>query len=145
MADKNVISIDKIKVACRDCSLSTLCLPMGLRPEDVDRLDAIVKRSRPMQRGDHIFRSGEAFRHLYVVKTGAVKTFPVERPVDTLRKRLLESNEPVQLSLVQALDVAAENSRDYQRQKEQLYLAELAEAVAQLRTIKNIRQKAGRS
>ena len=75
MADKNVISIDKIKVACRDCSLSTLCLPMGLRPEDVDRLDAIVKRSRPMQRGDHIFRSGEAFRHLYVVKTGAVKTY----------------------------------------------------------------------
>ena len=75
MANKNVISLDKIKVACRDCSLSTLCLPMGLRPEDVDRLDAIVKRSRPLQRGDHLFRTGEHFRNLYVVKTGAVKTF----------------------------------------------------------------------
>lgn len=75
MTDKNVISLDKIKVACRDCSLSTLCLPMGLRPEDVDRLDAIVKRNRPLQRGDHLFRAGEAFRNLYVVKTGAVKTF----------------------------------------------------------------------
>jgi CRP/FNR family transcriptional regulator len=73
--DKNVISLDKIKVACRDCTLSTLCLPMGLRPEDVDRLDAIVKRNRPLQRGDHLFRSGENFRSLYVVKTGAVKTF----------------------------------------------------------------------
>jgi CRP/FNR family transcriptional regulator len=73
--DKNVISLDKIKVACRDCSLSALCLPMGLRPEDVDRLDAIVKRNRPLQRGDHLFRAGEAFRNLYVVKTGAVKTF----------------------------------------------------------------------
>lgn len=73
--DKNVISLDKIKVACRDCTLSTLCLPMGLRPEDVDRLDAIVKRNRPLQRGDHLFRSGETFRSLYVVKTGAVKTF----------------------------------------------------------------------
>ena len=60
MADKNVISLDKIKVACRDCSLSALCLPMGLRPEDVDRLDAIVKRNRPLQRGDHLFRAGEA-------------------------------------------------------------------------------------
>lgn len=75
MAEKNVISLDKIKVACRDCSLATLCLPMGLRAEDVDRLDAIVKRNRPLQRGDHLFRSGEAFRNLYVVKTGAVKTF----------------------------------------------------------------------
>jgi len=75
LADKNVISLDKIKVACRDCSLSALCLPMGLRPEDVDRLDAIVKRNRPLQRGDHLFRSGEPFRHLFVVKTGAVKTF----------------------------------------------------------------------
>lgn len=75
MADKNVISLDKIKVACRDCSLSSLCLPMGLRPEDVDRLDAIVKRNRPLQRGDNLFRTGDPFRHLYVVKTGAIKTF----------------------------------------------------------------------
>lgn len=75
MPNKNVISLDKIKVACRDCTLSTLCLPMGLRPEDVDRLDAIVKRNRPLQRGDHLFRAGDTFRHLYVVKTGAVKTF----------------------------------------------------------------------
>jgi CRP/FNR family transcriptional regulator len=75
MADQNVISFDKIKVACRNCSLSTLCLPMGLNPDDVDRLDAIVKRNRPLQRGDHIFRTGENFRSLYVVKTGSVKTY----------------------------------------------------------------------
>lgn len=48
---------------------------MGLRPEDVDRLDAIVKRNRPLQRGDHLFRSGESFRNLYVVKTGTIKTY----------------------------------------------------------------------
>lgn len=75
MTDKNVVSIDKIKVACRDCSIAALCLPMGLRPDDVDRLDAIVKRNRPLQRGDHLFRGGETFRQLYVVKTGTVKTF----------------------------------------------------------------------
>ena len=75
VTERNVISLDKIKVACRDCSLSALCLPMGLRPEDVDRLDAIVKRNRPLQRGDNLFRAGEPFRHLFVVKTGAVKTF----------------------------------------------------------------------
>jgi outer membrane protein TolC len=57
--------------------------------------------------------------------TGQHKVFPLERPVDTLRHRLLEGGAPVMLSLIEALDVAAENSRDFQRQKEQLYLAAL--------------------
>lgn len=48
---------------------------MGLCPEDVDRLDSIVRRSRPLHRGDYLFRSGERFRSLYVVKTGSVKTY----------------------------------------------------------------------
>ncbi|MEQ1632491.1 MAG: TolC family protein [Planctomycetota bacterium] len=57
--------------------------------------------------------------------TGEKKTVPIERPVDTLRQRLLDSPEPVELTLLQSLDVAAENSREFQRQKEQLYLAAL--------------------
>lgn len=57
---------------------------------------------------------------------GAPRQFHVERPVDTLRARLLAADAPVRLTLVQALDVAAENSRDFQRQKEQLYLAALS-------------------
>jgi CRP/FNR family transcriptional regulator len=48
---------------------------MGLSTEDVDRLDSIIKRSRPLHRGDHLFRGGERFRSLYVVKTGSVKTY----------------------------------------------------------------------
>lgn len=58
--------------------------------------------------------------------TSEKKAFVVERPVDTLRERLLRDHTPVQLSLLNALDVAAENSRDFQRQKEQLYLAGLS-------------------
>ncbi len=48
---------------------------MGLEPEDVERLDDIVKRTRPLHRGDVLFREGDRFRSLYVVKTGSVKTF----------------------------------------------------------------------
>jgi len=52
---------------------------MGLAPDDVERLDDIVKRNRPLHRGDHLFRAGEHFKALYIVKTGSVKTFaPVE-------------------------------------------------------------------
>jgi CRP/FNR family transcriptional regulator len=48
---------------------------MGLAAEDVERLDEIVKRTRPLHRGDFLFRDGDRFRSLYVVKTGSVKTF----------------------------------------------------------------------
>jgi CRP/FNR family transcriptional regulator len=48
---------------------------MGLCPDDVERLDEIVKRTRPLHRGDFLFRDGDRFRSLYVVKTGSVKTF----------------------------------------------------------------------
>lgn len=75
MTQRKVISFETIRVACKNCTLSTLCLPMGLTAEDVDRLDNIIKRSRPLHRGDHLFRSGERFRSLYVVKTGSVKTY----------------------------------------------------------------------
>ncbi|HIP53163.1 MAG TPA: fumarate/nitrate reduction transcriptional regulator Fnr [Chromatiales bacterium] len=75
MTEHKVISFENLKVACKNCSLVTLCLPMGLTPEDVERLDAIVKRSRPLHRGDILFQAGARFRSLYVVKTGSVKTY----------------------------------------------------------------------
>lgn len=56
---------------------------------------------------------------------GDAREFKVERPVETLRRRLLTSREPIQLSLADALDVAAENSREFQSQKEALYLSAL--------------------
>jgi hypothetical protein len=57
--------------------------------------------------------------------TGNTTVFPIDRPVDTLRARLLTSSEPVRLSLLDALDVAAENSFSFQQQKERLYLTAL--------------------
>ncbi len=74
-ANSKVISIDGIKAACSNCSLATLCLPFGLDTEDVDRLERIIKRNRPVQRGQILYRPGDRFRSLFVVKTGAVKTF----------------------------------------------------------------------
>jgi CRP/FNR family transcriptional regulator, anaerobic regulatory protein len=75
LSQRKVISFETIRVACKNCSLSTLCLPMGLTAEDVERLDDIVKRTRPLHRGDFLFRNGDRFRSLYVVKTGSVKSF----------------------------------------------------------------------
>ncbi len=65
------------------------------------------------------------------VVSGESTTWKLERPVDTLRTQLIDHNgvlpdgSAVRLSLAQALDIAAENSREFQRQKEVLYLAAL--------------------
>ncbi len=75
MTGRKVVSFESIKIACKSCSLATLCLPMGLEQEDVDRLDQIVRRNRPLHRGDHLFREGSPFHALYIVKTGSVKTY----------------------------------------------------------------------
>lgn len=58
--------------------------------------------------------------------TGESRVERLERPVDTLRKRILAASTPMVVTIAQALDIAAENSREFQRQKEQLYLVGLA-------------------
>ncbi len=35
---------------CKDCSLAPLCLPLSLNTEDMDCLDQIVKRGRPLKK-----------------------------------------------------------------------------------------------
>jgi CRP/FNR family transcriptional regulator len=60
---------------CKDCSLAPLCLPLSLDLEDMDALDNIVKRGRPLQKGEVLFRQGDAFGSVYAVRSGALKTF----------------------------------------------------------------------
>ena len=75
MAQNKVITLEKIKIACQSCGLSNICLPLGLESEDVERLDSIVQRNRPLRRGNYLFHTGEKFHSVYVVKTGTVKTY----------------------------------------------------------------------
>lgn len=68
------VRLSHIREACRTCSLSDLCLPVALEAHDVDALDAIVERRRPLARGDVLYRAGDSFRYIYAVRTGALKS-----------------------------------------------------------------------
>ena len=63
-----------IKVACSNCNLRELCMPMGLNAEEIDRLDNVVANRRKIKRGDSLFRNGEKFSSLYAIRTGFFKT-----------------------------------------------------------------------
>lgn len=60
---------------CDSCSLHPLCLPMGLSNNDLDKLEKLIRRGRPIQKGEHLFRQGEPFNAVYAVRTGTLKTY----------------------------------------------------------------------
>ncbi len=72
---EKVVSLRDIKVACQECSLNEICLPVGIGHNDLDRLDSIIERKRPLLRGAHLFRIGAPFQCLYAVRSGSLKTY----------------------------------------------------------------------
>jgi len=63
------------QINCKDCSLSSLCLPLSLDFSDMDLLDGIVKRGKPLKKGEFLFRQGERFSSVFAVRSGSLKTF----------------------------------------------------------------------
>src|SRR5690606_5227780 len=59
---------------CQTCSLNALCLPLSLNDSDMERLDDIIRRGRPIQKGQLLFQQGETFQSVFAVRTGALKT-----------------------------------------------------------------------
>ncbi|NIP17597.1 MAG: fumarate/nitrate reduction transcriptional regulator Fnr [Xanthomonadales bacterium] len=70
---------NRAQVACSQCSLGELCLPKDLSEEDRSRFEQIVHRSRPIQAGEHIFRSGDEFKSVAAVRTGCFKSYAIDR------------------------------------------------------------------
>ena len=68
------MSIPSIKVACSNCNLRELCMPLGLNTEELQRIDDIVATRRRVARGESLFRNGEKFSALYAIRTGFFKT-----------------------------------------------------------------------
>ncbi len=64
----------RIKISCSHCSLAELCLPRGLNQPEVDQLNRIVRRRRPVPRGEPVFQVGDASQALYAVHSGCVKS-----------------------------------------------------------------------
>lgn len=68
------ITSDKFKVACSNCNLRELCLPMGFNAEEMLRLDEIVATRKQVKQGQHLFTNGDPFTSLYAIRTGFFKT-----------------------------------------------------------------------
>ena len=65
---------ETIKVPCSNCNLRELCMPVGLQPADLKRIDEIVATRRKVKRRETLFHNGERFTSLYAIRTGVFKT-----------------------------------------------------------------------
>ena len=63
-----------IKVACSNCNLRELCMPLGLSERELNRIDEVVAVRRKVKRGTSLFRNGEKFVNLFAIRTGFFKT-----------------------------------------------------------------------
>jgi len=61
------------RVSCNNCRLNTICLPLSLHLEDIDRLNEIVQRGKPVQKGEYLYRAHDIFHSVFAVRSGAVK------------------------------------------------------------------------
>ncbi len=71
---KDLAKIEHEHVACQDCSLYRLCLPLGLHNNELAKLDQIIQRSQNYTRGQALFSEENSFKSLYVVRSGSFKT-----------------------------------------------------------------------
>jgi len=69
----NVICLTTLKVACGECSLRELCLPLGLGADDMRALEATVKSHRKLSKGEYLYRVGDPFHSLFAIRSGSTK------------------------------------------------------------------------
>jgi len=67
--------IHDYQVNCGNCRLNSICLPLALESDDIEQLDDIIERSKPMQKGQHLYREGDAFKSVFAVRSGAMKAY----------------------------------------------------------------------
>ena len=71
----NILDLNQLRRSCGSCALHELCLPAGIDQDDLERLDSTVRDKRTLDQGSTLYRDGDDFKALYVVRSGSLKTF----------------------------------------------------------------------
>ena len=75
---KNEETAYAIPVSCRDCRMSTMCIPLSLRSDELYKLDQVIQRGSPYQTKGSIFYCGDKFTSAYAVRSGSVKSYCID-------------------------------------------------------------------
>lgn len=65
----------ELSIHCQSCSFSHLCLPVSLSKTELESLDDIIERKRPLHKHDKLVNAGDKFHSLYAVRSGSFKSY----------------------------------------------------------------------
>ncbi len=69
-------------IHCHDCSISQLCIPYSLNDNELDQLDHIIERKKPIQKGEALFKAGDELKSLYAIRSGTIKSYTITEQGD---------------------------------------------------------------
>ncbi|PAJ72826.1 transcriptional regulator FNR [Pseudoalteromonas sp. NBT06-2] len=70
------------QISCNTCSLSQLCLPVTLNESEMGKLDDIIERKKPFQKGDLLFEAGKQLNSIFAVRSGSFKSYTISEQGD---------------------------------------------------------------
>jgi CRP/FNR family transcriptional regulator len=73
-AQRREIELTQLKIACSNCNLRELCLPVGLSAEELEKVDGLVSTRQRVHRGEQLYRAGAPFEAIYAIRSGFFKT-----------------------------------------------------------------------
>ncbi|GAC29299.1 fumarate/nitrate reduction transcriptional regulator Fnr [Brumicola pallidula] len=65
----------ELSIHCQSCSFSHLCLPVSLNKDELESLDDIIERKKPLHKNDKLVSYGDDFHSLYAVRSGSFKSY----------------------------------------------------------------------
>ena len=65
----------EFQVNCGNCRLNSICLPLALESDDIQQLDSIIQRSKPLQKNQHLYRESDDFQSVFAVRSGTLKAY----------------------------------------------------------------------
>lgn len=68
------MNLTSLRIACANCNLREVCMPLGLTLKEIERLEDLVTSRRRIRRGEALYRAGDQFEYLYVVRLGFLKS-----------------------------------------------------------------------
>ncbi|QLK88282.1 fumarate/nitrate reduction transcriptional regulator Fnr [Arsenophonus endosymbiont of Aphis craccivora] len=66
----------------QDCSISQLGIPFTLNEHELDQLDNIIERKKPIQKGQTLFKAGDELKSLYAIRSGTIKSYTITEEGD---------------------------------------------------------------
>ena len=73
-ASPALVTLYEVSPHCASCAQRGLCLPLGLEPDALRRLDEVISVRMRVKRKDSLYRPGDRFTSLYAIRLGTFKT-----------------------------------------------------------------------